>query len=376
MNDVKPIRILQVFGEMNLGGAETMIMNIYRNIDRDLVQFDFIVHTDEHCFYDDEIIKLGGRIFKIPKYNVLNHYIYTKEWDRFFSNHSSYNIIHAHLRSTASIYINIAKKYGLNTIVHSHSTSSGKGLKKAIKTILQKNITKDADYLIACSKEAGEWLFGKRQNMDKEIIIINNAINVEKFKFDFLKREQTRKKLGVEGKKVVGHIGRFNWIKNHPKTINVFEKYLVSNPNSVLILVGEGEKKHHIKQIVKNKNMHDKVIFVDSTSEVAQLMCAMDIFIFPSIKEGVPLVLVEAQTNGLPVLTSTSLSKEVEVSELVTFEDLESDDSVWAKHLDNVVGSINRQDAYLKIKNTKFDVDSEKEKILNLYKKILSTGGN
>ena len=158
----EPIRILHVFGQMNRGGAETMIMNLYRHIDRTKIQFDFMVHSEEKCAFDDEIGQLGGKIYRVPRYNGRNHFLYIKEWSKFISNHKEYKIIHGHIRSTASFYLKVCKDNDRVTIIHSHSTSSGSGIiSSVVKNILQYPIRKIADYFIACSIPAGKWLFGE-----------------------------------------------------------------------------------------------------------------------------------------------------------------------------------------------------------------------
>src|SRR5690625_2672586 len=150
----KPNRILHVFGGMGRGGAETMVMNLYRKIDRSKIQFDFIVHTQNKCDFDDEIELLGGRIYRVPRYNGKNHFQYKRAWHKFLMNHPEYKIIHGHVRSTASIYLKIANSYGLITISHSHNTSSGKGFSAIVKNIFQYKIRYIADYLFACSQTA------------------------------------------------------------------------------------------------------------------------------------------------------------------------------------------------------------------------------
>jgi len=177
----QPIRVLQVFAQMNRHGSESMIMSMYRNIDRSKVQFDFIVHTTDKCDYDEEIESLGGRIYSIPRYTGTNHFLYKKAWHNFLKQHSDYKIIHGHIRSTASIYLKIAKKYGLITIAHSHNTSSGAGFSAIVKNIYQYPIRYIVDYLFACSKSAGTWLFGERACRKDNFFILNNAIDTKKF---------------------------------------------------------------------------------------------------------------------------------------------------------------------------------------------------
>lgn len=218
-----PIRILHAFGGLNRGGAETMVMNIYRNIDRTKVQFDFVKHTIKKCDYDDEIIKLGGKIYCVPRYTVKNHIAYKKVWYNLLKEHPEYKILHGHIISTASIYLNIAKKNGLITIAHSHSTSSrGNKIERFIKKIIQYPIRNVADYFYACSEDAGKWLFGRKSTQKNNYIIINNSIDVSSFRYDETKRHEIRQNFNIEDKFVIGHIGSFTYPKNHKFLINVF----------------------------------------------------------------------------------------------------------------------------------------------------------
>lgn len=216
------IRILHVLGGLNRGGAETMVMNVYRNIDRSKIQFDFIIHTTEKCDYEDEIKNLGGEIYRVPRYNGKNHIVYKNVWHKFFRLHSEYKIIHGHLRSTAAIYLNIAKKYKLKTIAHSHNTSSGSGVAAVIKNVMQIPIRYIADYLFACSDDAGKWLFGKNVINNKKYRIIENSIDCDSYMYNDHLRNNMRKSLDLNDKYVIGHVGRFNIQKNHEFLLEVF----------------------------------------------------------------------------------------------------------------------------------------------------------
>ena len=185
----KPERILHVLGSLNMGGAETLVMNIYRNIDRNKFQFDFVVHGNTIGKYEKEILALGGKIYHIDEYRVYNHLKYKKIWSVFFKEHPEYKIIHGHMRSTASIYLKIAKKYGLKTISHSHSISNGKGVKSIVKRILQHNIPKYADYMLGCSQKANIWLYGKKNSLKDNCLILPNGIDNQRFVFDAKERD-------------------------------------------------------------------------------------------------------------------------------------------------------------------------------------------
>jgi glycosyltransferase involved in cell wall biosynthesis len=279
----EPIRVLQVFAQMNKGGAETMVMNMYRNIDRSKIQFDFVVHTEEECTFDNEIVQLGGRIYRVPRYIGRNHLAYTRAWNTFFRNNSEYKIIHGHVRSTASIYLKIAKKYGLKTIAHSHNTSSGNNLVALTKNILQFPLRNIADYLFACSKRAGEWLFGENINYRDNYYILKNAINTHEYIFNEEIRLRKRQELGLKDRFVVGHVGRFNKQKNHKFLIDIFKSIHELDDNSVLILAGSGPLKSKIEKKVNSLNLSDSVLFLGVRSDVRELLQAMDVFLFPSL---------------------------------------------------------------------------------------------
>lgn len=337
----KPIRILHVLGTLNRGGAETMVMNIYRNIDSSKVQFDFIVHTNNKCDYCDEIVKLGGKIYNIPRYTGRNHFKYKRAWNDFFNNHSEYKIIHGHMRSTAAIYLNIAKKHGLVAIAHSHSTASrGNKIEQVVKTIIQFPIRYISDYLFACSDEAGKWLFGKRAIRGNNYKIIKNAIDFDKYIFNESTRNEVRRNLGIEDKFVIGHVGSFTHPKNHKFLINLFYKIQIKNNNSVLLLVGDGELRMQIEKQIKSLGINDKVILTGVVENVNDYLQAMDVFAFPSIFEGLGIATIEAQVSGLPCIISDVVPREICITNLVKFIDIKLPHQVW---IDEILGFSNSQ---------------------------------
>ena len=204
------IRILQVFYSMNMGGAENFIMNIYRNIDRTKIHFDFAVHSALKGFFDDEIKALGGKIFYFPRFTGFNYFSYQKAW-RVFLKNNRYGAVHAHMQSTASIYLKIAQKYHMKTICHSHNSSYGTGVKSIGKRILQKNVWKYADVKLACSVAAGKWLYGEKH----DFTVVKNGIESRKFLFNADVRKKKREELGLGEKMAIGHAGRFTKQKNH-----------------------------------------------------------------------------------------------------------------------------------------------------------------
>lgn len=362
-----PIRILQVFGIMNMGGAEAFIMNIYRNIDRSKIQFDFIVHSRTKGHYDDEIRSLGGRIYYVPKFNILNILKYTREWKKFFRENPNYKVVHSHIRSSASIFFPIAKKNGLKTIIHSHSISSGSGAAGVIKDVMQYPIKYIADYFFACSKAAGEWLFGKKKLSEKNFFLIKNSIDVDSFKFNSIIRNDIRKQLKIEDKFIIGHVGRFEYPKNHVFLIDIFKEIHSREESAVLLLIGYGSLENQIKQKVKDLGLEEHVYFLGKRTDIYNLLNSFDVFLFPSHYEGFPVTLIEAQASGLKVIASDTIPKEIKITDLVEFVSLKEPVEVWGQKVLNNKNSHNRYSYYKNIINEGFDIRSNTKWVEEFY---------
>lgn len=327
----KPIRVLHVLGGLDAGGAESFIMNIYRSIDKSQIQFDFIKHLSSEGIFEDEIRSLGGRIYICLPFNGKNYFTYCKWWQEFFSQHPEYHVIHSHVRSTASIYLPIAKKHGLTTIVHSHSTSNGSGITAIVKNLLQLSLRKIADYLFSCSDIAGSWLFGKRALDRPNYRMIPNSIDLERFTFNEQIRRDVRQRLGLqENDLVIGHIGRFSEPKNHPFLIRVFQEIRKKNKRAQLLLIGGGQKQAEIEELVSQQGLSACVHFLGIQKRPELFYQAMDVFLFPSLWEGLPVGVVEAQASGLPCVVSDVITKQVCLTDLVFSVSLRSSAEEWA----------------------------------------------
>lgn len=313
------IRILHVLGGLDRGGAETMVMNLYRAIDRTQIQFDFITHTDRSQAYTDEILKLGGKIYYFPKFKGANFLKLRKLWIKFFKEHPEYKILHSHVRSYASLYLPIAKKAGVKTIIHSHSTSNGKGLSSFVKRLMQFPLRYQADYFFGCSKEAGEWLFGKKVVESSKYHVLKNAIDTEKYKFNEESRAQYREKLRLGNKLTYVHVGRFHPSKNHPFLLNLFAEIHKRNPNTVLLLVGDGPLHSSIQTQIEELCLQDDVLLLGSRDDIPEILHAADCFLFPSLWEGFGMVAVEAQATGLPCICSDMVPSSVKVTDFCYF---------------------------------------------------------
>ena len=324
----EPIRIVHNIASLHLGGSQAFVMNMYRNIDRSKVQFDFVVTPETKEGFYDEITNLGGKIFSCPRYKGTNHIQYNKWWDDFFNEHPEYKVIHGHVRSTASIYLKIAKRHGLVTIAHSHSTSNGNGISAIVKRIMQLPIRKQADYLFACSDKAGKWLYGEKAITQQNYYMIPNGVDLKRFEFDVNKRNQMRMTLGIKkDMMILGHIGRLSTTKNHKFLLNVFNKYHKINSNSKLLLVGDGELFDCIKEHIDKLNISDAVIMTGSKQNTEDYYQVMDIFVFPSLWEGLPVSVVEAQANGLQCLISDVITHDVDLTDLIQY--LPLDEELW-----------------------------------------------
>lgn len=302
------LRVLQIFGTLDRGGAETMIMNLYRKIDRSILQFDFVVHSNETGAYEEEIQHLGGRIYRVPQFKGYNYLEYVRAWRKIFCTRENDKVVHCHVRSTANIILKIAKNMGFITIAHSHNTSNGKGVSASIKNIMQKYIA--ADYYFACSKDSGRWLFGNKIN-NNNFFILKNAIDLERFQRNEFQRLQKRTELECTDKLVIGVVGRFTEQKNPYYVLDILEQILKLKENVLLIWIGEGPLYEDILSKAREKRIQKYILFTGTIDNVEEYMQAMDVFLFPSKWEGLPLTLIEAQAAYLPCVISDVIDEEV-----------------------------------------------------------------
>ena len=361
----EPRRVLHMIASLELGGSQSMVMNLYRKIDRTKIQFDFIVdHTDSDTLRE-EIKSLGGKIFVLPTFKGINIIEIIRAWNHFFAEHPEYDILHTHSRSYASIYLPIAKKHGVVTIAHSHSSSNGRGVSAIIKNLLQFPIRYQADYLFACSDKAGRWLYGKKAIMNSNYCVIPNGIDLERFAFDEIIRCQMRQELGInEDAFVIGHVGRFTVPKNHKFLIDLFANFHKGNENSKLLLVGSGELFDSIKRQVDRLEISDAVILVGNRINTEDYYQAMDTFVFPSLWEGLGIVVVEAQANGLPCLISENVPREAVLTRNVKSLSLGFNNK-WLDELNGM--QINGRSMILENRIKEFDINVIAKRLQTFY---------
>ena len=354
-----PIRILHVIGIMNRGGAESMIMDLYRHIDREKVQFDFVEHTPERATFDEEIERLGGHVFRCPHYNGKNHFQYVRWWNTFFKNHAGdYSVVQGHIGSTAAIYLNLAKKCGVYTIAHSHNTYGPISFRGTLYRLYSYRTRLIADSFFACSVKAGTDRFGKRiVRNQKRFRVLNNAIDTEQYAFRSSTRSEIRESLGLsEDAYVVGHVGRFVDQKNHEMIIDIFLQIYRLDPYAKLLLVGDGSKRAQIEEKVTKLGLDGKVIMTGVRNDVANLLQGMDVFLFPSKYEGLGVALIEAQAAGLPCVISDCIPKEVAVTNgLINTMSLDSSPRQWAERV-LAMKNIKRVDHSGEVKTAGYDI--------------------
>lgn len=327
-----PIRVAQIVGKMNGGGVEAVVMNYYRHIDRNKVQFDFLIDSDSSLVPREEIESLGGRVFEIPPYQHVVEY--QRELQRLFKQ-EGWKIVHSHINALSVFSLRAAKKAGIPVrIAHSHSTS-GKGeyAKNALKAVLKTQSNRYPTHRFACSQFAGEWLFGKAAHFE----VVYNAIDLGRFRFNAEARAQARVDLGLVGNQfTIGHVGRFTAQKNHVFLIDVFTEVVKRRDDIVLLLVGTGEAEASVKSLVDERGLTDRVMFLGQRSDVNRLYQAFDAFVLPSLYEGLCLVGVEAQVAGLPCLLSDAITREVDVTGECKFLPIDSP-AVWADEIDSLL---------------------------------------
>lgn len=363
------IRVLHIVSGMFLGGAQVMIMNIYRVIDREKIQFDFIVdHPDQQTYFEAEIKELGGRIYRMPRFKGYNIAEICNTWKIFFEEHPEYKILHSHVRSYASIYLPIAKKYGLKTIVHSHSISNGKGFTAIIKKIFQYPIRYQADYFLGCSREAGEWLFGKRIAGSGRYHVLLNGIDVEKFKYNAKAKQKLCKELKIGDKFVFGHVGRFHESKNHMFLLELYKILKIDFPKSKLVLVGDGGLRESIENRIRELDLEADVILTGNRGDVENFYSLFDCLLFPSKWEGFPVTIIEAQAAGLPCFISDTVTKTIKVSEQVTYLSIANGVSIWRNAISNT--KFNKREELYQRGVADFDINITTKWITDFYKRI------
>jgi glycosyltransferase involved in cell wall biosynthesis len=371
----KIIRVLQVVSGMNRGGIETFLMNIYREIDRTKIQFDFLYCAslfaiDGKCDYDDEILQLGGKIFTVDDPKKVGSKEFMRQVKEVMMD-GHYNAVHSHVFLLNGFILKIAKDQGIaKRISHSHTSIDCN--KTSIKRLLyrfymKKLIKKNATILFGCSAKANQYLYGKQCSI-KYAKVINNGIDVESFVFDEIRREKVRNELGLSNKFVIGHIGRFSPEKNHEFIIDIFKAIKKEKSDSFLMLIGgDNGLEDDIKEKAKKEGVFQDIIFMGMRTDISDLLQAMDVFVFPSIYEGLPVTLVEAQAAGIKCIISDRITEEVKITDLIEFVSLNKGASFWAGEVMKYSDGYKRTDTGEKIIKAGFDIKGTSNELEQIY---------
>ncbi len=371
------IRVLQVFTIMNRGGAESMIMNYYRKIDTKKIQFDFLVHRKEEGAFDQEIKELGGKIYTFDPINPLVPGTYYAALRNFFAEHTEYQIVHSHLNTFSPFPLKIAQEFNIPCrIAHAHiaiekitlsdlvpnKENLKETFKKLVKFQLKNKIHKHTTHYFSCGDKAGKWLFGK----DTKFRTMNNAIDTEKFIYNPAVSNAYKTEFGINNTLVLGHVGRFNTQKNHSFLLKIFTEVVKQHANSILILIGDGGLRAKIESEAKSLGVFGKVKILGVRSDIPELLQMLDVFVFPSFYEGLPVTLIEAQAAGLKIVASDTITTEVSLTGDIQFLSINTPEKVWA---DNIVAlhPYTKQSNRDQIVHGDYDIVSNTKKIENFY---------
>lgn len=370
------IKVLQKTASMNAGGIEKFLINVEEKINKDEFQFDYFLNTTDEQFYSEKIRKLGGRIFA-PKWkdnkiiNILNRCIKFYK----FLKVNKYDIVHINEPLLASsVYAFLAKFAGVkNIIVHSHNDHSVEKfnfIQILLNELARYIIMHKADYYFACSYLAAKWLFGKNILRNEKYYKIANGIDSEKYTFNAEIRSKMRKSMNIENNFAIGHVGRFFEQKNHKFLLEIFKEFLKYEPQAILLLVGDGPLRKEIEEEIIKLKLNKKVRFLGIRKDVPELLMAMDIFVFPSLYEGLGIALIEAQASGLPVFCSKNVPIEAKITDEFYFVDLNLSAACWAKYIHEKNKSDTRKDNINEIINAGFDINNSIKWIEKFYEKI------
>ena len=372
MNEM-PVRILHVVQRMEAAGVQSLLMNVYRKIDRSKVQFDFLVHYKEHQFFDDEIERLGGRIYRLTVREDKNMIKYLNDLKVFFLNHPEYKIIHGHMDSLGYFYLGAAKKAGIPIrIAHAHNVIKGGNAAKRLRNVLNRFYKTNATILMACSEDAGRYMFG-----GKKFTVLHNSIDVSEFAYNEQIRASMRRELNVENNFVIGNVGRLAYQKNQKFLFEIFHEILKMNGDARLILVGEGELYEELMDYANQLGIRNRLLYFRARNDVNKLYQAMDAFVFPSVFEGLGIVAIEAQTSGLLTFCSDAVPKEANVTSVYKKVPLIKSAEEWAKIITDTYNiRAPRKDLSRNVAaagyDTKFLAKELQEFYLNAYDSLLN----
>lgn len=362
------VRVLQILDNMGYGGAQAFVMNVYRNIDRNEIQFDFLLHRHMDESYEEEIKEMGGKLFFLPsrRQGIIKNRI---ALNHFFAEHNNYIAVHNHISSLSYIQPLVsAKKHNISIrIVHAHSTRApGNKLHTYIHKLNKRRIERIATNYLACSENALDWFYSNT-NVKNKAVIVPNGIKCEKYLFNEDLRKMYREQLEINEKHVIGHVGRFEYPKNHDYLISVFYEYLKQDKDAVLILIGDGTLRKKIEDKVKKMGINKNVLFLGQRNDVENIMQAMDIFLIPSHYEGFPVVMVEAQASGLICIASDTITKSADITHTVLWASIKDNPERWIAPMKSAFKNHNRIEIGNKVEEFGYDISNVCNRLFDLY---------
>ena len=365
------LRVLHSVSNMARAGIETMLMNYYREIDRDLIQFDFLANKPVPGEYDEEIRSMGGRVFVSPGLNPLHYPRYRRFVAELLHSNPEIGILHAHNEAMGYYALQSAKDAGLPVrIAHAHNTQIIRDYKYPLKLVCKQLLPGAATDYWSCGRDAGIYYYGQKR-WQASGFILHNAIDVSRFAFRQETREHLRQRHGLENCFVIGHVGRFNLQKNHSRLLELFAEIVKTIPEARLVLIGVGELEAAVKEKAQALALQDKVLFLGQMPDVSEWYQAMDCFVLPSLFEGLPVVGIEAQAAGLPCFFSDRVTDEVLLSPDAHRISLLADDAEWAREIAAArQPKTDRHQGAAVVRQAGYDIHAEARKLQDIYLKM------